>query len=100
METMRTILRRLRAQPPAALADMPVERIADYAHGLNGLPPADLLELRLAGGKVMVRPSGTEPKLKAYLEVCGADRASAEAALSRLHDACCRLIRERSALDA
>ena len=100
METMRTILRRLRTQPPAALADMPVERIADYAHGLDGLPPADMLELRLAGGKVMVRPSGTEPKLKAYLEVCGADRASAEAALRRLHDACCRLICERSAQDA
>ena len=96
MEAMHAILRRLRAQPPAVLGGMQVERILDYAHGLDGLPATDMLELRLSGGKVMVRPSGTEPKLKAYLEVRGADRASADAALSRLNEACRRLILEKA----
>jgi len=61
---------RLRARPPAALGGRAVERVEDLAEGVGGLPPTEGLRYRLAGGaRVIVRPSGTEPKLKCYLEV-------------------------------
>ncbi len=61
---------RLRAEPPTSLGGRAVERAEDLAHGSDALPPTDGLRYRLAdGGRVVVRPSGTEPKLKAYLEV-------------------------------
>jgi phosphomannomutase len=74
------ILGRLRAAPPAALAGQPVTGSEDFAAGADapagaggarepGLPPADVLIYRLPGARVVIRPSGTEPKLKAYLEV-------------------------------
>lgn len=61
---------RLRAEPPAELAGRVVESAEDLAEGVAGLPPTDGLRYRLSGGaRVVVRPSGTEPKLKCYLEV-------------------------------
>ncbi|HEX9359655.1 MAG TPA: hypothetical protein VF933_38310, partial [Streptosporangiaceae bacterium] len=62
------IMAGLRAAPPAALGGPPVLRITDLAQG-GPLPPTDALVLRLDGARVVLRPSGTEPKLKAYLEV-------------------------------
>ena len=62
------IMAGLRAAPPAALGGSPVLGITDLAEG-GALPPADALVLRLDGARVVLRPSGTEPKLKAYLEV-------------------------------
>ncbi|MFF3664242.1 phospho-sugar mutase [Microtetraspora malaysiensis] len=60
----------LRAAPPVKLGGREVESAEDLAAGLAGLPPTDGLRYRLAGGaRVVVRPSGTEPKLKCYLEV-------------------------------
>ena len=58
---------RLRAQPPATLAGEPVE-VTDLTDGLGDLPPTDAVRLGGATVRVVVRPSGTEPKLKAYLE--------------------------------
>ncbi|MDP4506571.1 phospho-sugar mutase [Nonomuraea turcica] len=61
---------RLRAHPPAMLGGRTVERIDDLTRGEGGLPPTDGLRYRLSGdARVVVRPSGTEPKLKCYLEV-------------------------------
>ncbi len=61
---------RLRLQPPTRLAGSPVTEAVDLAEGADGLPPTDGLRYRTgAGDRVVVRPSGTEPKLKAYLEV-------------------------------
>lgn len=61
---------RLRANPPATLAGRTVEAVDDLREGAGGLPPTDGLRYRLSGGaRVVVRPSGTEPKLKSYLEV-------------------------------
>jgi len=61
---------RLRARPPATLGGRAVESVEDLAEGIGGLPPTEGLRYRLAGGaRVIVRPSGTEPKLKCYLEV-------------------------------
>jgi phosphomannomutase len=64
-------MRRLRAEPPAAFGGRPVLETRDLlaAGAAGGLPPADVLVYRLEGARVVVRPSGTEPKLKAYVEV-------------------------------
>ena len=61
---------RLRETPPTTLGGMAVEDAEDLTQGSAELPPTDGLRYRLAGGaRVIVRPSGTEPKLKCYLEV-------------------------------
>ncbi|MEV7005687.1 phospho-sugar mutase [Streptosporangium sp. NPDC051022] len=61
---------RLRAAPPVKLGGREVESADDLSEGSPGLPPTDGLRYRLSGGaRVVVRPSGTEPKLKCYLEV-------------------------------
>jgi hypothetical protein len=57
----------------------------DYENDDTGLPKSDVLSFALADGcKIIVRPSGTEPKLKAYLFAKGADQAAAEAVLDTL----------------
>ena len=63
-------MQRLREAPPASLGGLAVERIDDLSQGSPSLPPTDGLRFALAGGaRVIVRPSGTEPKVKCYLEV-------------------------------
>ncbi|MEJ7706626.1 MAG: phospho-sugar mutase [Nocardioidaceae bacterium] len=63
-------MERLRAQSPAMLGGFAVESAEDLSHGSDGLAPTDGLRYRLASqGRVVVRPSGTEPKIKCYLEV-------------------------------
>ena len=60
---------RLRADPPAEIAGHPVTAVTDYSEVGGPLPPTDMLAFGLGGGdRVIVRPSGTEPKLKAYIE--------------------------------
>jgi phosphomannomutase len=114
------IMGRLRAAPPAALAGLSVTGSEDLAAGADaaagaagagaatkaagarepGLPPADVLIYRLAGARVVIRPSGTEPKLKAYLEVVepvtaqtlAAARAAAAGRLDRLRTAVADLL--------
>jgi phosphomannomutase len=73
------IMARLRADPPDRLLDHPVE-VADL------LPDTDALRWTFPGGRVVLRPSGTEPKLKAYLQVVVPDgsRATAEARMAEL----------------
>jgi phosphomannomutase len=62
-------MRRLREQPPTALAGLAITRAEDLTQGTDKLPPTDGLRYTLDGARVIVRPSGTEPKLKCYLEV-------------------------------
>ncbi|MGY5029981.1 phospho-sugar mutase [Streptomyces sp. 900116325] len=62
-------MRRLRDTPPTALAGLAVTSAEDLSEGTEQLPPTDGLRYHLAGARVIVRPSGTEPKLKCYLEV-------------------------------
>ncbi|WP_055418175.1 phospho-sugar mutase [Streptomyces pactum] len=62
-------MHRLREQPPARLAGLPVTKAEDLTRGTDTLPPTDGLRYTLDGARVIVRPSGTEPKLKCYLEV-------------------------------
>ncbi len=59
---------RLRTAPPAVLAGEPVLSCDDLALGVDGLPPTEGIRLRSASMQVIVRPSGTEPKLKCYLQ--------------------------------
>ena len=60
---------RLRADPPTSLGGREVIRMDDLERGVDGLPPTDGLRFSLADARVIVRPSGTEPKLKCYLQV-------------------------------
>ncbi|MET7629574.1 phospho-sugar mutase [Streptomyces sp. NPDC005078] len=62
-------MRRLRDTPPTALAGLSVTSAEDLSEGTAQLPPTDGLRYHLDGARVIVRPSGTEPKLKCYLEV-------------------------------
>ncbi len=63
-------MRRLRDQPVTTLAGSPVVETVDLSTGADGLPPTDGLRMLAAdGSRVIVRPSGTEPKVKCYLEV-------------------------------
>jgi len=71
---------RLRADPPAALGGREVLRMDDLEQGADGLPPTDGLRFSLPDARVIIRPSGTEPKLKCYLQVVvpvGSDIADA-----------------------
>ena len=83
------IMAALRAAPPAEIGGVAVERFEDLLTGDEDasadVPPADVLRLRLAdGSRVIVRPSGTEPKLKAYLDVRGDSADDAAARLAAL----------------
>ena len=72
LTVIRDAMRRLRAHPPTALAGLPVTTAEDLAAGTSTLPPTDGLRYTLDGAyraRVVVRPSGTEPKLKCYLEI-------------------------------
>jgi phosphomannomutase len=63
------VMRRIRAAPPATLGGFPVETVTDFTGAGTGLPPSDVLRYTLRQARVVIRPSGTEPKIKAYLEV-------------------------------
>ena len=59
----------LRATPPGAISGFAVREVIDFLPGIRGLAPTDLLRFELDGGaRVQFRPSGTEPKLKIYVE--------------------------------
>ena len=77
-------MQRLRATPPTTLGGLAVERVDDLTQGSPELPPTDGLRYSLAdGARVIVRPSGTEPKVKCYLEVVvpvGDDEGGVDAA--------------------
>jgi phosphomannomutase len=88
-DSQEQVMSRLRSAPPAAFGGEPVTGRTDLAEGSGDMPPADVLIFRLAGGRVVLRPSGTEPKIKCYIELteplAGRSLAAArEAASSRL----------------
>ena len=73
MGQMQAIMENLRAQPPRQIGQAAVTAVTDYQNaGATGLPAADVLEFSLeGGGRLMIRPSGTEPKIKLYLTSVG-----------------------------
>ena len=92
-QRMADIMAGLRAQPPAQVAERDVAEVVDYAEGVGDLPKANVVEFRLAGGgKLIVRPSGTEPKIKAYLFAKAPDQTGADAMLDALEQSARELL--------
>ena len=78
----------LRAKNPTQIGGHAVVTADDFMEGVGGFPQDNILRYCLAdGSRVIVRPSGTEPKIKVYLDTAGSTRADAEAALSSLEKA-------------
>ncbi|CBG70563.1 putative phosphomannomutase [Streptomyces scabiei 87.22] len=92
-------MERLRERPPTALAGLTVTTAEDLTRGTDRLPPTDGLRYTLDGARVIVRPSGTEPKLKCYLEVVVpvADHAGLPAARAKATDLLAGIKRDLSA---
>jgi phosphomannomutase len=85
MGVITSLLAQLRSNPPREIAGRQVEGINDLAAPVDGLPPTDGLRIWLSGGiRIIIRPSGTEAKLKCYVEVISTNREKAEAELSSL----------------
>ena len=84
---MAGIMESLRAEAPSEIAGAKVEAVVDYATCVNGLPAADVIEFDLEGGnKAIVRPSGTEPKIKLYIFAKGEDAAAADALIDAIEE--------------
>ncbi|WP_406178785.1 phospho-sugar mutase [Streptomyces canus] len=92
-------MEQLREHPPTELAGLAITRAEDLTRGTDRLPPTDGLRYTLDGARVVVRPSGTEPKLKCYLEVVVpvATHADLPAAHARATDLLTAIKRDLSA---
>lgn len=90
---MGAIMAALRGEAPVEIAGLKVLERVDYQGGVNGLPSANVVEFRLENdAKLIVRPSGTEPKIKAYLFAKGASKDAAEALLDTMEAAARELL--------
>lgn len=70
LDVIASAMNTMRTNPPTTLADHAVLAVDDFAHGFGDLPPSDMIRLQLDGeARIICRPSGTEPKLKCYLQV-------------------------------
>ena len=89
MDKMAGIMASLRAKPPVEIGGYKVVKVTDYENTAEtGLPAANVLVYALEGGAtVIVRPSGTEPKIKTYFTTLGKDLAEAEAQKNKLAEA-------------
>ena len=73
------IMNGLRQNLPDAIGTVRVDRIDDFSDGFEQFPPGDILRIWLVdGSRVILRPSGTEPKLKVYIDASSADGTAAE----------------------
>ena len=86
MDKMKDIMEKLRKNPPKDFAGKKVEQVTDYEDtAATGLPKANVLTYTLEGGEtIVVRPSGTEPKIKTYFTTKGKDLKEAEAEKEKL----------------
>ncbi len=85
MSAITHLLAGLRANPPREIAGRAVESIDDLAAPRDGLPPTDGLRIWLAGGiRIIVRPSGTEAKMKCYIEVVTATSGESQKLLDEI----------------
>ena len=81
---MQQVMASFRAGIPS-FGGLPVEKTVDYSLGIHGLPKSDVLKFLLSEScSIVVRPSGTEPKLKTYISVTAPDPATADAIETRL----------------
>ena len=87
MSAITRLLATLRSNPPRELAGRSVEGIGGLAAPTDGLPPTDGLRIWLAGGiRIIIRPSGTEAKMKCYIEVITKDADESTALLNELRE--------------
>jgi len=87
MTKISLLLTQLRQNPPSEIAGYKVSVIDDLAAPKDGLPPTDGLRIWLDGGvRIIIRPSGTEAKLKCYIEVITKDAKSAQILLDKLRN--------------
>jgi phosphomannomutase len=87
MGAITQLLSSLRKNPPAEIAGVKVERIDDLNKPADALPPTDGLRIWLAGGiRIIIRPSGTEAKMKCYIEVITKSNKEASELLDQLRD--------------
>ena len=87
MSAITRLLAGLRQNPPAEIAGRKVDSIDDLAAPKDGLPPTDGLRIWLAGGvRIIVRPSGTEAKMKCYIEVITKSSDESAALLNELRE--------------
>lgn len=105
METMKALMENLRSDRPREIAGVPVCGFADYRESISvdlatgeetaiALPRSNVLSYALAGNNgVIVRPSGTEPKIKAYITATGADEAAAKAMSEKLQAAAAEMLK-------
>jgi phosphoglucomutase len=85
VEQIAAIMEDWRSNPPGEIAGIAVERMLDYAGGLDGLPAENVLKFILNDGSwFCLRPSGTEPKIKIYFAVRGTGLNGAGESLQRL----------------
>ncbi len=88
VEQINSILSRLRERTPNELAGYRVEKFDDLERPTDGLPPTNGVRFTLEGQiRIIVRPSGTEPKVKCYLEVIADDENSAKQSLDAIEEA-------------
>lgn len=78
------VLNRLRSTPPSEIAGYKVTQIDDLSKPTNQLPPTDGLRIWLGDIRIIVRPSGTEPKMKCYIEVISNSETEAVMILDKL----------------
>jgi len=93
MEKMKAIMKELRENAPEEVCGYKIsertdylsgKRVKDGAENSTGMPAANVLEYKFERGSVIVRPSGTEPKVKAYYSVSGSSLADAESAAKEI----------------
>lgn len=84
---MQSLMTELRTNRPAELAGIAVERSIDYQNDDTGLPKSNVLRFFLKNGaEAVVRPSGTEPKLKVYLTAAEKDRTASQTVIHTLKE--------------
>ena len=81
---MQELMSALRKDPPEELAGGAVTRVLDYDRDGTGLPRSNVLRFIMADGEAVVRPSGTEPKLKVYLTAARGDREMSREMIRKL----------------
>ena len=97
IEKIQGAVEKLRQAPPKSFGDFQILAVADFKTQVRtdmqtgqtsgtGLPVSDVLYYELENGRLILRPSGTEPKLKAYVSYYSKEQAEAEAKLAQLAD--------------
>ena len=90
---IKNIMARMRNNPPGSIGENRLEKTLDYLEGVEGLPASDVVSAIYEGNlKLIIRPSGTEPKIKFYLMASGESKEVAERKLDLLEDEIERIV--------